>query len=81
MKYLEDLIKEAEEVKTRFEESKELILCGSSDDTIDKTIITTLLSKYDSEIASVGGLISLLKDVKEYKTKKALLNFMTKSKA
>ena len=81
MKYLEDYIKEAEEVKTRFEESKELILCGSSRNTIDKTIITTLLNKYDSEIASVTELINLLRDVKEYKTKKALLDFMTKGKA
>ncbi len=80
MKYLEDYIKEAEEVITRFEESKDLILCCYSGNKLDETINNVVLKKYDSVIESVNGLKKLLSLVGEYETKSKLLDFMNKSK-
>lgn len=80
MKYLEDYIKEAEEVMTRFEESKDLILCCYSGNKLDETINNIVLMKYDSVIETVTGLKKLLSDVREYEIKCKLLDFMNKKK-
>jgi len=80
MKYLEDYIKEAEDIKVRLEESVDLILCCYSDSQMNETINRVVLQKYGSVIESVSGLNQLLSDVREYETKSKLLNFMTKGK-
>jgi hypothetical protein len=79
MKYINDLINEAEETKTRFKESIELILCCETEDKLEETINVTVINKYSYLITYLKSLSKLLEDIKEYKTKKMLLELMTKS--
>lgn len=81
MKYLEDLIREAENITVRLEESMDLILCCGAKSILEKKINITVLKKYTSVITSVNGLRDLLHDIREYETKSKLLDYMTKDKA
>jgi hypothetical protein len=60
MNYLEDYIKEAEEIKTRFEESKELILCVGAENRLEQIANEKMICKYDLVIGSVVELRDLL---------------------
>ncbi len=80
MKYLEDLLNEAEEVKTRFEESKELILCVGTKNRLEQIVDDKLISKYNSAIASVVELEKFLKELEECNNEEEIIGLIIRVK-
>ena len=80
MKYLEDLINEAEEIKTRFEESKELILCCGAKNRLDEIVNNGMLLKYSKAISSVDELRNILVELKECSNEEEIIGLMIRAK-
>lgn len=80
MKYLEDLIVEAEEIKTRFEESKELVLCFGTKSRLEQIVNDGVLKKYDAALEKVSALEKFLKELKECGGEEEIIGLMIRER-
>ncbi len=80
MKYLDDLIQEAEEINVRFEESKELILCCGAKIRLEQIVNEGMIKKYDAAISTVVVLTNFLKELKECCGEEEIIGLMIRAK-
>ncbi|MBU0473122.1 MAG: hypothetical protein KKF62_03035 [Bacteroidetes bacterium] len=80
MKYLEELIEECEEIKVRFEESKELILCCDAKNRLDEIVNNGMLLKYSKAISSVDVLRNFLVELKACNNDEEIIGLMIRAK-
>ena len=80
MKYLEDLIKETEEVNIRFEESKGLILSIVVRNELEKLVYKKVIKKYNITISSVLILVDFLRELNECEDDDEIAGLMIRCK-